>query len=265
MEISKLFSHTSKVIYVNHASSSPLAAPVRERMKKLVDELEAGDLSWDFWSEQLETLRSESARLLGTKSQEICFIPNTSTGLLIPLYSIPWQDGDNVVLLKNGFPANVVPWERNLPHIQKRRVEIEGDAPLEDRIMEAVDEHTRAVTIDWVDFFTGYRIDLKMLGDFCRERGIFLVVDGIQGAGAIELDLTSLHVDFFAAASAKWMLGPVGAGILYVNKKTIGRLKPAFEGWMSLDWQDFNIFDPLPPIRKVRDGSSRAPSLASPW
>jgi selenocysteine lyase/cysteine desulfurase len=250
MEISKLFSHVNKVIYFNHASSSPLAAPVRERMKKLVDELEAGDLSWDFWSGQLETFRSESARLLGTKSQEICSIPNTSTGLLIPLYSIPWQDTDNVVLVENGFPANVVPWERNLPHVQKRRVEIEGDAPLEDRIMETVDEHTRAVAIDWVDFFTGYRIDLKMIGDFCKERGIFLVVDGIQGAGAIELNLSNLHVDFFAAQSTKWMLGPVGAGILYVNEETMARLKPAFEGWMSLDWRDFNIFDPLPPIKE---------------
>jgi len=250
MDATQLFSRTEDIIYFNHASSSPLPLPARERMKTLIDELASGDRPWNFWSAELESFRGESAKLLGAKPPEIGFIPNTSTGLLIALYSILWRETDNVVLIKDGFPANIVPWFRNLPQIQKRQIEIEGDRPLEDRILDAVDEHTRAVAIDWVDFFTGYRIDLKRIGDFCKERGIFLVADGIQGCGALELDLSRVHVDFFAAASAKWLLGPVGAGILYVNAETMPRLKPAFEGWMSLYWKDFNIFDPLPPIKQ---------------
>ena len=250
MDIPRLFPRTRDIIYFNHASSSPLAKPTRGRMKALVDELEFGDLSWNFWSKQLTAFRSEAAGLLGTESQEIGFIPNTSTGLLIALYSIPWQEGDNIVLTSGTFPANIVPWDNNLPHIEKRRVEIGGGESLEARILDAVNEHTRAVAIDWVDFFTGYRVDLKKVGDFCNAQGIFLVVDGIQGAGALELDLSELHVDFFAAGSAKWLLGPVGAGILYVNAKTMSRLKPAFAGWMSLSWKEFNIFDPLPPVKQ---------------
>jgi len=250
MDATQLFSRTEDIIYFNHASSSPLPLPARERMKTLIDELASGDRPWNFWSAELESFRGESAKLLGAKPPEIGFIPNTSTGLLIALYSIPWRETDNVVLIKDGFPANIVPWFRNLPQIQKRQIEIEGDRPLEDRILDAVDEHTRAVAIDWVDFFTGYRIDLKRIGDFCKERGIFLVADGIQGCGALELDLSRVHVDFFAAGSAKWLLGPVGAGILYVNRKTMSRLKPAFAGWMSLSWKEFNIFDPLPPLKE---------------
>jgi cysteine desulfurase/selenocysteine lyase len=248
MDASKLFTHTKKVIYFNHASSSPLPNPTRNKMKALVDELEFGDLSWGFWDKQLAAFRTQSANLLGASPAEIGFVPNTSHGLLIALYSIPWQKGDNIVYVKDCFPANVVPWEHNLPHIEKRWVKI--DKSLEQRVIDATDERTRAVAVDWVDFFTGYRIDLGMLGEFCRHKGIFLVVDGIQGAGALELDLSALHVDFFTAGSAKWLLGPVGAGILYVNEETLGLLKPAFEGWMSLDWQDFNIFDPLPLIKQ---------------
>ncbi|MEA3312659.1 MAG: aminotransferase class V-fold PLP-dependent enzyme [candidate division WOR-3 bacterium] len=250
MDATQLFPRTEDIIYLNHASSSPLPLPARERMKTLIDELASGDRSWNFWSAELESFRGESAKLLGTEPREIGFIPNTSTGLLIALYSIPWRETDNIVLIKDGFPTNIVPWFRNLPQIQKRQIEIEGDRPLEDRILESIDEHTRAVAIDWVDFFTGYRIDLKRIGDFCKERGIFLVADGIQGCGALELDLSNVHVDFFAAASAKWLLGPVGAGILYVNAETMPRLKPAFEGWMSLSWKEFNIFDPLPPLKE---------------
>jgi len=250
MDISKLFSHPARVVYFNHASSSPLAVPVRERMKALVDELEFGDLPWKFWSAELREFRLQAARLLGVEPGEIGFIPNTSTGLLVALYSIPWEAKDNIVIITDAFPANTVVWERNLPNVEKRRVRSEPYDGLEQRLMQAVDENTKAMAVDWVDFFTGYRLDLKMLGDFCRKRGIFLVVDGIQGCGAVKLDLSKLHVDFFAAHSAKWMLGPVGAGILYVNERTLERLRPAFGGWMSLDWKDFNIFDPLPPLKQ---------------
>jgi cysteine desulfurase/selenocysteine lyase len=250
VDVSKLFTHTKDVIYFNHASSSPLPLPARERMKVLIDELSSGDRPWNFWSTELSEFRSQSAGLLGAQPGEIGFIPNTSTGLLIALYSIPWQENDNIVCIKDGFPANIVPWEHNLPQIGKRQIEIEGDRPLEARILDSIDEHTRAVAIDWVDFFTGYRVDLKKVGDLCNARGIFLIVDGIQGCGALELDLSELHVDFFAAASAKWLLGPVGAGILYVNAETMSRLRPAFAGWMSLSWKEFNIFDPLPPIKQ---------------
>lgn len=250
MEISELFSHTREVIYFNHASSSPLAVPTRERMKKLVDELEFGDLPWEFWCNTLNQFREEAAKLLGCSACEICFVPNTTTGLLIALYSIPWPEESNIVLVKDGFPANRVPWMRNLRWIAKRLVSVEGEGSIEQRIMDACNADTRVVAVDWVDFFTGYRINLGELGDFCKERRIFLVVDGIQGAGAVELDLSGVHVDFFAAQSAKWLLGPLGAGLLYINNDTQKRLKSAFHGWMSLDWKDFNIFDPLPPIKK---------------
>jgi len=165
MDIPRLFPRTSDIIYFNHASSSPLPMPARERMKTLIDELASGDMPWNFWSTELSEFRSQSAGLLGAQPGEIGFIPNTSTGLLIALYSIPWREDDNVVCLKDGFPANMVPWMHNLPQIGKRQIEIKGDRPLEDRILDAIDEHTRAVAIDWVDFFTGYRVDLKKVGD----------------------------------------------------------------------------------------------------
>ncbi len=250
MEKSALFTHNRDVIHFNHASSSPLALPTRERMKKLVDELEFGDCSWEFWSDTLAQFRKQAATLLNAETSEIAFVPNTSTGLLTALYSIPWQKGDNLILIKDGFPANRLPWLNNIEAVDAKLLPLQDEAPIEERIMKAVDSSTKAVVLDWVDFFTGYKIDLSLIGNFCKEKNIFLVVDGMQGLGAVQLDLKKIHVDFITAGSAKWLLGPVGAGILYVNKITEKKLKPAFQGWMSLDWHDFNIFDPLPPLKQ---------------
>lgn len=249
MKLRDLFTHTEEVVYFNHASSSPLPLPTRERMKKIIDELAFGDKPWDFWTQELAAFRDNSARLLGAQPSEIGYIPNTSLGLIVAIYSIPWDEGDNIIIMKNSFPANAVPWVRNLKWMQRKEIDTEGEGPLEERIIAAIDSSTRAVAVDWVDFFSGYRLDLAQLGDFCKSREIFLVVDGIQGAGALSLDLSKVNVNFFSAGSAKWLLGPVGAGALYVNENTLPKLKPAFEGWMSLDWQDFNIFNPLPPIK----------------
>lgn len=254
MDTSMLFSHTKNIIYFNHASSSPLATTTRELMKQVVDRLEFGDLDWEFWKKELGEFRRGGAALLSVTPEEIGFITNTTTGLLAALYSIPFESGDNVVLTEDSFPANRVPWFANLPDVEKRQTQVKGIETLEERLMALTDARTKAIVVDWVDFFTGYRVDLKLLGDFCMDRGIFLVVDGIQGCGAVSIDLSKIKVDFFTAASAKWLLGPVGAGILYVNKNALPRLKPAFMGWMSLVWDDFNIFDPLPPLK---DGAAR--------
>ncbi|MBD3286247.1 aminotransferase class V-fold PLP-dependent enzyme, partial [candidate division WOR-3 bacterium] len=148
------------------------------------------------------------------------------------------------------FPANTVPWEMNLPDIEKKRVPVNPVDSLEERIISSIDEKTRAVALDWVDFYTGYRIDLDAVSGACAEHDAFLVVDGIQGCGALHLDLSKVHVDFFSANSAKWLLGPVGSGLLYVNSKTVPKLKSAFRGWMSLEWSEFNHFDPLPPLKQ---------------
>ncbi len=254
MDPRSLFSHTKEVIYFNHASSAPLAVPTRERLKHIVDKLALGDLPWDFWKKELRTFRLNAAILLSASPFEIGFIPNTTIGLLSALYTIPFKLGDNIVMVEDSFPANRVPWQRNLPHVEKRSTQVEGPGTLEERLMALADSRTRAMVVDWVDFFTGYRVDISKLGDFCSQKRIFLVVDGIQGCGAVNLDISAVNVDFFAASSAKWLLGPVGAGVLYVNKKTLPMLKPGFEGWMSLHWEDFNVFDPLPGLK---DGAAR--------
>jgi selenocysteine lyase/cysteine desulfurase len=85
-----------------------------------------------------------------------------------------------------------------------------------------------------VEFASGFRNDLDALGELCRARGIAFFVDAIQGLGPLTIDVSRTPIDFLAADGHKWLLGPEGAGLLYVRKDWIHRLRPLGVGWHSV-------------------------------
>jgi cysteine desulfurase/selenocysteine lyase len=98
---------------------------------------------------------------------------------------------------------------------------------LAEDLIAACDAHTRLIALSFVQFSNGYRADLERVGAFCRERGIYLCVDAIQGLGPVELDVRRCQIDFLAAGAHKWMLGPMGIGFLYVRRELQEHLWPA--------------------------------------
>jgi selenocysteine lyase/cysteine desulfurase len=181
-------------------------------------------------------VRESAAKLLNCSSAEIAFVPNTTSGVSIIAESFPWQPGDNVVVPANEFPSNALPWRNLIARgVEVRAVpcaEIGCDA---DRLIAATDSRTRIVAVSWVDFVTGWRQDLDDLADRCHQREVLLFVDGIQGAGVIPLDLRRTPIDFFVADGHKWLLGPEGAGILFIRSEHLDRLRPIGVGWNSLN------------------------------
>ena len=243
-------------IYFDHASDGPISAPAAEQMRRFVQIcVREGKPRHDEYLEVVNETRMLAARLLNARPLEIAFVKNTSQGILIAMSSIPWRSGDNVVLLKDAFPANIYPWLNLIPDVEKRWIEIEngsegvGERDFLQRLSARTDGHTRAVSIDWVHYLTGVRVELKQLGEFCREKGIFFIVDAIQGLGALEIDVREVKCDFLCAGGSKWLLSPHGTGILYVSQDRFRELKPSNIGWLSAQWDDFENFKERRPLR----------------
>jgi selenocysteine lyase/cysteine desulfurase len=93
-------------------------------------------------------------------------------------------------------------------------------------------------------------MDLDRLGVLCAERGILFFVDGIQGLGALHIDLSKLPVDVFSCGAAKWLFGPQGIGIMYIRKKLLSKLNLKNTGWLSVGWKDFQHFEVIPPMKQ---------------
>jgi selenocysteine lyase/cysteine desulfurase len=173
--------------------------------------------------------------MMGASPEEIAFVPNTTAGIGLVAEGFPWRAGDNLVTLANEFPSNLYPW-MNLASrgVETRRVPVAGVAADLSRIAEACDERTRLISVSWVGYSTGWRIDVDGLVELARRRGAFVFLDAIQGLGVFPLDVRRTPVDFLAADGHKWLLGPEGAGLCYIRREHLELLRPLNVGWNSV-------------------------------
>lgn len=241
-----LFPITERLVYLNHAAVSPLSTGIQQALAKQVSEqVVRGGLAEDLWNRRAEQARKQAAQLLRCKPAEIAFVGNTSHGLNLFAHGIKWRRGDNVVVPRVEFPANIYPWlalER-LGVRLKFVGETNGRILLED-IEKAIDRRTRVVAISFVEFSSGFRNDLEAIGRICNRRGVFLVVDGIQGVGALDLDVKRCRIHGLSAGGHKWLLAPQGTGVFYCASKVLRELSHPMPGWMSVvGWNDYYNFD----------------------
>jgi selenocysteine lyase/cysteine desulfurase len=238
-------------IHLDHASVGPISLRAAEAMQRnATDHVGKG---FDFaWRDDVERVRGQVAWLVGSRSDNVAFVQNTSFGLSVAANGIDWRQGDNVVLPAREFPSNYYPW-LHLEHqgVQLRPVPApEGHASI-DAIDSAIDDRTRVVTMSAVQYSNGHRYDLTTLGDLCRERDVMFVVDGTQAVGALTIDVEASGVDVLAVSSHKWMLGPPGIGFLHLSESALDEIRPSVVGWLSVT--DPFLFDyrlDLPPTAR---------------
>jgi len=225
-----------RVAYFDHAAVAPLPVPTRDAIRRWLDQAtEEGDVVWPQWARRLEEVRQTAAALINAQPAEIALVPNTTTGINLIAEGFPWQPGDNVVTLANEFPSNQYPWlNQAAKGVEVRRVSVDGGAVDLDRLAAACDERTRIVSLSWVGYASGWRIDVRHVAELAHRIGALLFLDAIQGLGVFPLDVQSAGVDFLAADGHKWLLGPEGAGLLYVRQEHLDRLRPLMVGWNSV-------------------------------
>ncbi len=230
----ELFPVTERYAYLNHASASPLNRRTAEAVRQWITDWEAEGTQAVFNKDVLSDYRVRTARLIGARPDEIAFTRNTSDGLLLVALGLPWQPGDVLVTAETEFTANVYPWQTLLDRgVEVRRVPArEGRIHIDD-VAAVLDERTRLLALSFVEFFTGFRNRLSEMGQLCRDRDVRFCVDAIQGAGALPIDVEGMGIDFLSAGGAKWLLGPIGAGVFYCRRELIDELDPKTYGWLS--------------------------------
>jgi cysteine desulfurase/selenocysteine lyase len=236
------FPVTERLVYLNHAAVAPLPKTCAKAMQDFADDaLRHGSLHYDQWLDTYDGLRRAAARLLGADRSEIAITKNTSEGIATIAMGLDWRPGDTIVAFAEEFPANYYPWKLLESHrCYVNWLSIHDSLDVIDQACEGA----KLLAVSFVQYLSGRRADLIEIGRICRRRGVFFLVDAIQGLGAFPLDVRAAGIDALAADGHKWMLGPEGCGILFVRRERQDSVFPREFGWTNVaGYNDYSSRD----------------------
>jgi cysteine desulfurase/selenocysteine lyase len=259
---------TARHVYLNHAGVSPSPA----RVVRAVQEAAAvagQDPMQHFMNHVLparDAARLQMARLMGVDSENLALVKNTGHGLSLIADGLIMEPGDNVVLAACDYPAVVYPWyAQKWRGVETRLVAPRADGTLApEDFADVLDVHTRVISISWVQFGTGFRADLAAFAELAHSHGAILVVDVIQGLGALPLDAGSLGLDVVATGSHKWLMAPPGTGGLFIAPHVLDQMHLVNMGAGSVvDFMKFDplVFQPKPTAQRFEEGTPNALGL----
>ncbi len=262
----KEFPFKEKYIYLNFCGVSPLYNPARLAKSELENKLsEMGTLVFLEYKDILKNLHETVAKLLNTSKENISFVKNTAEGLSLIANGFPFESPDDeIISFIHEYPSNHYPWK--LLEIKKRAklklipnnkniVLNKEEIPdgfvygfsLKD-IENLVTKKTKIIAISHVQFTSGFTANLKEIGKFCKENNIDLIIDAAQSLGCIPLYPEEYNISAIAASGWKWLLGPIGSGILYTSKEFRDKIENVMAGadlmkqgqdYLNHSWQPY--------------------------
>lgn len=264
IDLHKQFPHPDDLIYLNHAGVAPWPRRTASAIEQFaMENMIQGPLRYAEWLKVEAQLRKKAATLLNAPSpDDIALVKSTSEALSMVAYGLDWREGDNVVIPDQEFPSNRIVWESLAPMgVGVRHVDLTKAESPEEALLAAVDQRTRLVSVSSVQYATGLRMDLEVLGAGCRQRNVLFCVDAIQSLGAINMDVQKIQADFVMADGHKWMLGPEGLGVFYSRPELRDALKLRQYGWHMVEHHgDYDRSD-WAPARSARRFECGSPNM----
>lgn len=235
--------------YLNYCGVSPWPGPVRRAVAQAATKLGRDGLSAALDLRlQREGLRDQLRAFVAAESAtDVVFVPNVSAACFGVGHSLDWQKGDGILLGRQEFPANTVPWRLAADAFDLRITEFDDDrfrrepetawGDLEQILQR---ERPRLVAFSAVSYWSGFRLDSQRLAELCHRHGAWLFVDAVQALGTMPYSMGS--IDFLAGGSHKGMLSPENAGFLLVSSQVKSHWVPRVGSWLSLpDPVDFLV------------------------
>jgi cysteine desulfurase / selenocysteine lyase len=222
------FPATDRYVFVNVASRGVISKASRAAIDDVADAQMTGDEIKEEYGGALTRIRGNFARLIGAKAHEIAVTKNVSEGLNAVGTALDWKAGDNVVLCTAlEHPNNIYLWQNLTARgVEIRQVEAKAGMIDAGAMAAAIDARTRIVSASTVTFTPGFRTDIEPIARAARKAGALMLVDAVQSAGVLDLDVEALGIDALATSTSKGLLGVMGLGMLYVSDRWVQRLNP---------------------------------------
>lgn len=227
-------------IYLDNAATSKPHPRTLACAQQFIDtftseEKAASDITREMRS-YLTGAREKAAELIHCDADEIALVQSTTHGLGIAANAIPLKKGDNILICDLEYQASTACWKPRVCKLgaELREVKSHNGAVTAADFEAAMDAHTKAITLASVQEINGYRADLREIADLCHARGCYLLVDGVQECGAMQVNVREMGADFYCGGGKKWLGNPFGMSFLYIKRELVQKLDPMYYGYFSL-------------------------------
>ena len=213
--------------------------------------------------------REAVARLIGATADEVLLTSSTTDGINTVMTGLPWREGDEIVTCNLEHSSILLP-SYQAQRLRGVKVNVLTLAPDEShesvlsKVEEALTDRTRMVFFSHIEYSTGLRMPVEGIRRLTAGRGIWMLIDGAQGAGHVPVDVGEIDCDFYAMPGQKWLLGPDGTGALYIRRSMIPLVEPVRVSgkWVTSYDHDGGVEPDSDNIDKFIVGTSSAPLRA---
>jgi isopenicillin-N epimerase len=188
----------------NHGSFGARAQPVFAAYQRWQTELE--DEPVEFLGRRLDGLlahaRAQLAAYVGTRADNLVFIPNTTHGVNIIVRSLELVPGDEVLGTTHEYGAVERTWRftcgRQGATYRRQHISLPITTPeaLIEQLWQGVIDRTRVLVVSHITSPTALILSVAQICQRAAAEGILTVVDGAHAPGQVELALDALGADF---------------------------------------------------------------------
>ena len=225
-EIQRCFDADRTVINLNNGGVSPTPSHVLEAMirdLRFTNESPVQHM-WRVLEPRVESVRRDLAREFGCDPEELAITRNASESMETLIFGIDLARGDEAIITDQNYPRMQTSWEQRARRegivVKKLSFPVPMTSPGDflARIEAAITPRTRVIEIPYVTNLTGQVLPVREVVRLGKSRGIEVFIDGAHAFAHFPFRRDDLDCDYFGASLHKWLLAPIGTGLLYVRK-----------------------------------------------
>lgn len=234
VQIRQAFALDPNLINFNNGGVCPSPRIVQDSLRRQLEfaNQAPSNYMWRILEPEVEAVRKRLARLFGVDFEEMAITRNASESLEICLNGIDLKPGDEILTTSQDYPRMITTIKQrelregvklvqvNVPAAPQTHKELVG------AFEQGITPRTRMILVSHVIFMTGQIYPVRSICKLGRDRGIPVIVDGAHAFAQFPIDHKDLDCDYYGASLHKWLMAPIGTGMLYVRKSRIKELWP---------------------------------------
>ena len=222
-------------VHLAAGGEPPQLKTVKKALDRFVTDKSHGSRGRARFFDVFREARERLAEIMQVPPSDIGFLGSCSDAINLVCWSLPWEQGDNVVVNDLDYPSMIYPFARleSRYGVEVRVVKSRNFDLSTSDFAEAIDSHTRLVPVSHVSYLTGLRHDIHAIAEVAHRSGAAVLTDISHSLGVVPLDLSG--IDFAVSCAYKWLLGIHGLGIFHWNRRLQPHFDPLFIGAASVE------------------------------